>query len=161
LPTVTPEKWIKHFSNLFSNTAGELLTYELRELGPQYVEELDKDFTEQEVKGHVIGMRNNKAVGFNGMPAEMWEIFSITNDGIKILTNLFNKVKNKNEFHSDRKVAIICPIYKVEGSPQEPGNYRGISLLSVLGKIFSGILADRLRDWLSNHEVLSSFKQDL
>jgi ribosome biogenesis GTPase A len=48
LPTVTPENWIKHFSNLFSNAAGELLTYELQALGPQYVEELDKDFTEHE-----------------------------------------------------------------------------------------------------------------
>jgi hypothetical protein len=38
LPTVTPENWIKHFSNLFFNTAGELLTYELQALGPQYVE---------------------------------------------------------------------------------------------------------------------------
>jgi hypothetical protein len=56
LPTVTPEKRIKHFSDLFSNTAGEPLTYELQALEPQYVEELDKDFTEQEVKGHVIDM---------------------------------------------------------------------------------------------------------
>jgi hypothetical protein len=92
LPTVTPESWIKHFSDLFSNTTGQPLTYELQAFGPQYVEELDKDFTEQEVKGHVIGMKNNKAVGFDGIPAEMWKIFSITNDGIKILTNLFNKV---------------------------------------------------------------------
>jgi hypothetical protein len=71
-------------------------------------------------------MKNNKAVGFDGISAEMWKIFSITNDGIKILTNLFNKVKNKNEFPSDWKVAITCPIYEGEGSPQEPGNYRGI-----------------------------------
>jgi hypothetical protein len=55
-------------------------------LGPQYVEELDKDFTEQEMKGYVIGTKNNTAVGFNGIPAEMLKIFSITNDGIKILT---------------------------------------------------------------------------
>jgi hypothetical protein len=96
LPTVTPENWIKHFSNLFSNTAGKLLTYELQALGPHYVEELDKDFTEHDVKRYVIGMKNNKAVGFEGIPAEMWKIFSITNDVIKILTSLFDKVKNKN-----------------------------------------------------------------
>jgi hypothetical protein len=47
LLTVTAENWIKHFSNLFSNAAGEGLTYELQALGPQYVE-LDKDFTEHE-----------------------------------------------------------------------------------------------------------------
>jgi hypothetical protein len=96
LPTVTPEKWIKRFSNLFSNTAGQLLTYELQVLGPQYVEELDKDLIENEVKRYVTGMKNNKAVGFDGIPAEMWKIFGITNDGIKMLISLFNKIKNKN-----------------------------------------------------------------
>jgi hypothetical protein len=67
-------------------------------------------------------MKNNKAVGFDGIPAEMWKIFSITNDGIKILTSLFNKIKNNNEFPSDWKVAIIFPIYKGKGNPQESRN---------------------------------------
>jgi hypothetical protein len=106
-------------------------------LGPQYVEELDTDFTEQEVKGYVIGMKNNKAVGFDGIPTEMWNIFSIKNDGIKILTNMFNKVKNKNEFPSDWKVAIICPIYKGKGRPQEPGNFVIISFGKNIFRDFS------------------------
>jgi hypothetical protein len=37
------------------------------------------------------------------------------------------------------------------------GNYRGISLLSVLGEIYSGILADRLRDWLTKNKIYQSF----
>jgi hypothetical protein len=38
-------------------------------------------------------------------------------------------------------------IYKGKGRTDVPGNYGGISLLSVLGKIISGILDGRLRDW--------------
>jgi hypothetical protein len=83
-------------------------------------------------------MKNNKAIGFDRISAEMWKVFSTTNDGIKILTSLFNKIKNKNDFPSDWKVAIICPIYKGKGSPQEPGNYTGIFLLSILEKYFPG-----------------------
>jgi hypothetical protein len=47
---------------------------------------------------------------------------------------LFNKVKNKNESPSDWKVAIICPIYKGKGSPQEPGNYTGYFVIISFGK---------------------------
>jgi hypothetical protein len=40
------------------------------------------------------------------------------------------------------------PIYKGKGDRKGLGKYRGISLLPVLGKIYSGLLAYRLRDWL-------------
>ena len=40
--------------------------------------------------------------------------------------------------------AIIVPIYK-KGSGAECGNYRRISLLSVVGKIYARVVCDRLR----------------
>jgi hypothetical protein len=40
----------------------------------------------------------------------------------------------------------------------QPGNCGGISLLSVLCKIYSGILARRLRGWLINNKILSRFQ---
>ena len=40
--------------------------------------------------------------------------------------------------------AIIIPIYK-KGSRTDCGNYRGISLLSVVGKIYARIVSDRLK----------------
>jgi hypothetical protein len=44
LPAITPKNWFKHFSNLFFNTVGELLTYELQVFGPQYVEDQGQRF---------------------------------------------------------------------------------------------------------------------
>ena len=35
---------------------------------------------------------------------------------------------------------VIVPLYKDKGETTECENYRGISLLSVLGKIYAGIL---------------------
>jgi hypothetical protein len=75
-----------------------------------------------------------------------------------MLMEMFNKVKKGKGFPYDWKIAVICPIYKGRGKRGEPRNYRGIALLSVLCKIYYGILAGRLRDWLINNKILSRFQ---
>jgi hypothetical protein len=40
----------------------------------------------------------NKATGHDGMPAEFRKIFCTVRDGIKSLTDMFNKTKNRKEF---------------------------------------------------------------
>ncbi len=46
----------------------------------------------------------------------------------------------------DWKKAITVPLYKGKGSRNECGSYRGISLLSVPGKVYERILTKRLRE---------------
>jgi hypothetical protein len=116
------------------------------------------DFTNQEVKKCIRSMKNNKATGIDGIPAEARKVLSTKNEGIGIVTDLFNQIKNKKTFPCEWKTSIICPLYEGKGCIDERGHYRGISLLSGLGKMFSGILADRVREWLVNHEVLSAFQ---
>ena len=41
--------------------------------------------------------------------------------------------------------AVIVPLYKGKGERTECKNHRGISLLSVVGKIYAGIFVDRVR----------------
>ncbi len=41
--------------------------------------------------------------------------------------------------------AIIVPLYKGKGKREECNNYRGISLLSVPGKIYGRILNERMK----------------
>ena len=40
---------------------------------------------------------------------------------------------------------VIVPLYKGKGERTKCKNYRGISLFSVVGKIYAGILVDRVR----------------
>ena len=56
------------------------------------------------------------------------------------------------EIPSDWKRSIIVPIYKRKGDPKDCGNYRGISLLSVAGKMFARIILDRIRPHLLEHQ---------
>jgi hypothetical protein len=42
------------------------------------------------------------------------------------------------------KMDLIVPIYKHKGAKVAPGNYRGISLLSLPGKVYASILLHRI-----------------
>ena len=44
----------------------------------------------------------------------------------------------------DWRFAVIIPLYKNKGERTEYNNYRSINLLSVVGKIYAGILVDRV-----------------
>ena len=44
----------------------------------------------------------------------------------------------------DWRSAVIAPLYKDKGERTECKNYGGISLLTVVGKIYVGILVDRV-----------------
>ena len=44
----------------------------------------------------------------------------------------------------DWRSVVIIPLYKNKGERNECMNYRGISLLSVVGKIYAGILINSL-----------------
>lgn len=62
---------------------------------------------------------------------------------LPLLTDLFNKILFSGFFPSQWAVAVIKPIYK-KGDASDPSNYRGISLLSHLGKLFTSVLNTRL-----------------
>jgi hypothetical protein len=135
---VSPDSWIKHFGDLFTAQEFDLSVGEAQILSPHYIKESGMDFKNQEVKKFIMSMKNDKATGFDGIPAEAWKVLSTKDEGIGILMDLFNQIKNKKIFPSEWKTTI-CLIYKgKEESKDEPGYYRGISLLSVLGKMFSG-----------------------
>jgi hypothetical protein len=104
------------------------------------------DFTNLEIKTFIRSMKNNRTTEIDGIPAEAWKVLSTKNEGIGIFTDLFNQIKNKKIFPSEWKTTTVCLINKGKGCIDEPGNYRGILLLSVLGKMFSGILAGRVRE---------------
>jgi hypothetical protein len=111
-----------------------------------------------EVKERILKMSDSKATGVDGIPAEIWKIFCSTEGGgVEILVRLFN-VREGKDFPTDWKIAIVCPVYKGKGKTRERGNYRAVALLSALGKIYSGVLASRLRDWLINNRILSKFQ---
>ena len=49
---------------------------------------------------------------------------------------------------------MIKPIYKALGDDTNPSNYRGITLLSCLGKLFSNLINHRLTLFVDNNNII-------
>ena len=49
---------------------------------------------------------------------------------------------------------IIITIYKKKGDDTDPNNYRGISLLSCIGKVFTSLVSSRISTYVENFEIL-------
>ena len=86
-------------------------------------------------------MKCGKATGIDGIPAEFLEYSPKIL--IEILVKLFNAILSSGCFPLQWATGLIVPIFKKSGR-EEPGNYRDISLISVMCKVFSGILLNRL-----------------
>ena len=72
---------------------------------------------------------------------------------LQFLNKLFNAIFDSGNFPESCCKSIITPIYK-KGSRNDPSNYRAISLIDSLCKIFMGILSSRLNNWCEENNVL-------
>ena len=89
----------------------------------------------------IAGLKDGKSPGGDGIPAEVWK-----HGGDSLFSRLHQLITNAWEMGSVPqawKDASIITIYK-KGARTDCGNYKGISLLSIAGKIFARILLNRL-----------------
>ena len=70
------------------------------------------------------------------------------------LTHIFNYAIINNSFQSDWKIARVLSLYK-NGPRNFPGNYRPVSVLPVISKVFEKILYNQLYGYLTKKQLLS------
>ena len=70
------------------------------------------------------------------------------------VVQLFNLVLNTGIIPTDWSIGIVVPLYKNKGSFDDPDNYRGITLLSCLGKLFTAAINARLTSYLESIGIL-------
>ena len=63
---------------------------------------------------------------------------------ISIYSKLFNIVFDTGIIPESWLTGIIRPVYKHNGKVDDPDNYRAITLISCLGKLFTSIINNRL-----------------
>ena len=115
-------------------------------------ETLDHPIEEKEVRVVIKAMKSSKAPGWDGLPPVIFKSFN--NQLVSFTTALFNKILEQGTFPDVWSTGIIKPIYK-KGDARIPSNYRGITLLPVLGKMFTAIIRDRIWDWADLNNKLN------
>ena len=140
--TGTLRKWEEHFDDLLNRPSViDQVFIQSIPSGPMINKMADVP-SYDETKAAVNKLNQGKAPDMNGLQAEM-----IQCAGPKMmqhLTALLQTVWSEENVPQDWRDALMVVLYKGKGSKDDCGNYRGISLLSVVGKVLSRIILDRM-----------------
>lgn len=107
-------------------------------------EALNCPITLREVSDAVSRLLDGKAPGCDGVVSEV-----LKNGGRAMneaLRELCAVMFGQSEVPADWLRGVIVPIHK-DSDVQLPANYRPITLLSIVGKVYTGVLQRRLMDW--------------
>ena len=114
---------------------------------------LNKDFTTEEVLEIVNHAKCSKAPGLDGLLNECVK----NENSIKLLTVLFISCLRMNLIPMYWVKGMVNPIPKSkDNNPRVPLNYRGISLLSIVGKLYTSALSKRISSYLESNNKLSN-----
>ena len=113
---------------------------------------INQPFTDSEIIKAVKNLKNNKSHGTD----------SILNEHIKatidimatVYTKLFNVIFDTGLVPESWTLGNIIPIFKNKGTVTNPENYRPITLLSCLGKLFTSILNARITKYVEEGDII-------
>ena len=123
---------------------------------PDDTHDLMKPITATDVKNKIESSKKSSAPGEDGISykilAQCPEIFFVK------LAFLLNFCMSIGYFPDTWKKAKVIMVQKPNKDHTNPKNYRPISLLPVLGKIYEGLICDRLIGFLEQNKILSKYQ---
>ena len=149
----------EEFNTFYSNIGPELskkipktkfnFEYFLKEPNPNcmYLSPITKD----ELSNIIRGLNKNKSSDIYDIPikvVKMGESFFAEH-----LSTVFNFCFEQGVFPEYLKIAFISPIYKKD-SKLFVGNYRPVSILPILSKIFEKVIVKRVLKFLSDNKII-------
>ena len=156
-PEVIDEsEWLAHYSKLFSAPSAPQDTNKISEemnriLSEPHFNELDYHITVKEIQDALNKAKLGKAVGIDNVSGEMLKCAA------PILTpwllKLFNEIFRQGIYPQQWCTGIITSIFKA-GDPQDPNNYRGLTITSCLGKVYNIILNSRLEKYIEDKNII-------
>jgi len=142
--------WKEYFCKLY-NGNGQQNTEARQNINNPF--DLDDDHQQfrppdlNEVRIAISKLKNNKAAGADGLPAELFK--AAGDDLVGSIHQLICKIWSKECMPDEWNLSIVCPVHK-KGDPLICANYRGISLLNIAYKILSAVLCERLKPYINN-----------
>ena len=139
------ERWVRFFRSLL-NSKSDMLDADIPKRLPQHpvANALGIEPTEKEIATAMKAMANAKAVGPDGLPAELLKL-GLQQDRtiLREVHRLTILIWRQGKVPQQWKDAVVTVLHK-KGDKTECGNYRGISLVSHAGKVLLKVVARRL-----------------
>ena len=137
------ERWVEHYLELYStqNVVTDAALDAISQL--PILEELDDEPTVEELGKAIDALATRKAPGEDGIPPEV--IKAGKEALIEDLHELLCLCWREGSVPSDMRGAKIVTLYKNKGDRSECNSYRGIPLLSIVGKVFARVILARLQ----------------
>lgn len=114
-----------------------------------------KHCTNDEVSKIIDMLDTNVSKGLDGITAKM--IKSTKPLILESLTNCINTCLDSGYFPDSLKIAKVTPIHKA-GNKQDPNNYRPISVLPIVSKIYEKVIYTRLDNFLTSINFLYKYQ---
>ncbi|KAL5473717.1 hypothetical protein EMCRGX_G028250 [Ephydatia muelleri] len=141
-PTQIRDRWRSHFNHVLNTTASSYDDSVFNIIPQQPImEELARPPTVEEVRCALSQVKCNQAAGKDGIPAEL--LIYGGEQALTFLHTICTEVWSSELIPKEWVDSIIVPLPK-KGNLQLCDNWRGISLLSVAGKVFARVLANRI-----------------
>ena len=112
---------------------------------------LNKPLDFSEIEKAINKAKVGKSAGIDGIPNEVLK----TDQVMRCLHAFFQLCFDAGYIPSEWTQAIICPIPKSKDSdPRVPLNYRGLSILSCIYKVYSAVLNNRVLQFFEDNNLL-------
>ena len=122
-------------------------------LGTEKIQEkLDKNVEKNKIKKVINSMKNGKAAGIDNIIPELLKSFD--ENMLDLITLILNFIFVKGTFPEEWAVGVVVILHK-DGDTNDLNNFRGITLLSMLGKLLIGVLNNRLSEVLQEENLLN------
>jgi hypothetical protein len=121
---------------------------------------LDRCISKNDVRRALKRMKLNRAVGIDDIPTEVLRIIADSDyddefgsAAFDLLMVIMNRMHDEGVVPSEYKDTILVNLYK-KGDPTDTNNYRGIALMSHVGKVLAKVYAMRLDLYVEEHNIL-------
>jgi len=108
------------------------------------------DILEEDIIGAVSHIKS-KAVGPDGLSICLYKV--LLDEIMHVLLHLFNAVVAQGKYPSKWKYSTVIPIPKCK-TPRNEGDYRAISILCALAKVFDRIVFLKLNSFINTHKLI-------
>ena len=163
-PETLLKVWARHYKSLYSaqeskrfdaahlDSVTKAVQSEAKDSLNEAPGPLDADFTEAELQAVLDKMPNGKAGGVDELRPEL-----LKQGGDRLrqtLLQLVNHYWKEENIPQQWQQGVIVSLFK-SGDKADVGNYRPITLLSVVGKLFASLMATRLSAYMESRGLLA------